>query len=196
MDSINFPIAAALVVGAGLLVALASPVAAESIQSHYTSIAEKACKKIDQAKEGEGDWSSWSCPGRGGYVLLVTEDDLRMTVSVGRTIAEAENEPAAKQGFPAFNHAHDTVEWRSVGGKPFAIIQRWTVGVETAKHDVLVVTRLPPGPVCHVAEIDAKQKDANLHARKVADEKARTFRCKADQSRIVVPTRRGMALAD
>jgi hypothetical protein len=45
-----------------------------------------------------------------------------------------------------------------VDGKPFAIIQRWLIadnndldkaGTPTSK-PMLAVTRLPPGPVCHV----------------------------------------------
>src|SRR5258707_13684002 len=142
MVGTNFPCAAIALAAA--LVALPSQVSAEQIRSDYTSIAEKACRKIDAAKEGEGDWATWSCPGRRGYIVLVTEDDLRMTVSVGRTVAQAENEPAAKQGFPSFNHAHDIVEWRSVAGRPFAIIQSWTVGTEANKREVLARARLPP----------------------------------------------------
>jgi hypothetical protein len=86
-----------------------------------------------------------------------------------------------------FGHSPSTtVEWRAAGqAPPFAIIQRWHLadnndpdrnGRPIAK-PMLVVTRLPPGPVCHVAYVDAKaNRDANELARKAADELARDMR--------------------
>ena len=61
--------------------------------------------------------------------MVVTDEDARTTVSVGRTVKAAGKEPAASEGFAAFNSTRDTIEWRSVKGadKPFAIIQRWSV---------------------------------------------------------------------
>jgi len=58
-------------------------------------------------------------------------------------------------------------------GKPFAMIQpgtspTMTTLTRTAAADQAdaVVTRLPPGAVCHVAYVDVKQPDANEVARK------------------------------
>ena len=54
---------------------------------------------------------------------------------------------------------------------------------------VLVVTRLDPGGSCHVGYVDARANpDANELARKLADERARTFKCGTDK-RIVVGTK-------
>ena len=96
-------------------------------------------------------------------MVRVAVDKLRTTVSVGATPAAAAKEPAASQGFRSFNRAHDTVEWRGLKGEaPFAMIQRWWLTDPTRFEDargwsgLLVVTRLPPGPVCHVAYIDVK----------------------------------------
>ena len=75
--------------------AFSSAALAQSIESHYTSTAEKACKSVDKAKEGDGDWVVLSCPGRAGLVVSITEDDLRTTVSAGRTIKAAGRESAA-----------------------------------------------------------------------------------------------------
>ena len=45
-------------------------------------------------------------------------------------------------------------------------------------HRVPVVTRLGRGGVCHVGHVDAlANPDADALARKIADERARTFRC-------------------
>ena len=45
----------------------------------------------------------------------------------------------------------------------------------------LVVTRLNPGGVCHVGYVDARSPGANEAARKLADDKARNFRCEIDK---------------
>jgi hypothetical protein len=39
------------------------------------------------------------CPGKPGLVVVISEDDLRQTVSIGPTSAAATREPAAKAGF-------------------------------------------------------------------------------------------------
>jgi hypothetical protein len=51
---------------------------------------------------------------------------------------------------------------------------------------MLVVTRLPPGAVCHVAYIDVKANpNANELARKAADELARDFHCGKDEVKVI-----------
>jgi hypothetical protein len=75
-------------------------------------------------------------------------------------------------------------------GLPFATIMRWTTAVpaddpkaERGVHrgEVLVVTRLGPGGVCHVGYVDGRRNpDANALARALADRHARTFRCGTD----------------
>jgi hypothetical protein len=139
-----------------------------------------------------------------GQVVLVSEDDLRETVSVGRNRRGASKEPAAQTWFGPFNSTIHTVEWRAAGGKPFAIIQRWHIadnadqnkdGRPVAK-PMLAVTRLSPGPVCHVAYIDVQANpNANELARKAADEIARDFKCGKDQVKVVGLSGRAVELA-
>ena len=117
---------------------------------------------------------------------------MRETISVGRSRAAAAREPAASEGFGAFNSTADKIEWRLDGkGKPFAIIQRWFVADADAPEkdgrpqtkQILIVTSLPPGPVCQVARIEVKgNPDANAEARKVADETARDAKCDKDKA--------------
>jgi len=198
-----------LVLPALAVLLLASPVddaAAQAVQSQYTSTAAKMCRTHARSKASdEMPWVELACRGRGGYVVRVSDIDLRMTISVGRTIAAAAKEPAAAKHFGPFNHAHDTVEWRSITGKPFAIIQRWSLSDNEnlapsgrpGEVAMLVVTRLPPGPVCHVAYIDAKANpdDHNALARQVADEQAAAFRCSTDKTAIVGNPGRATELA-
>ena len=144
------------------------------------------------------------CPGKAGLSVLISEDDLRETVSVGKSRTAAANEPAAQVWFEPFNSSLTTVEWRMAGHKPFAIIQRWLIA-DNADRDVkdrprdkamLAVTRLPPGAVCHVAYIDvAANPNANELARKAADELARDFQCSWDQVKIIGTSGRAVELA-
>ncbi len=132
------------------------------------------------------------------------EDDLRETVSVGRNRLGASREPAAQTWFGPFNSTTNTVEWRAANGRPYAIIQRWHIA-DNADQDkdgrpiakpMLAVTRLSPGPVCHVAYIDVQANpNANELARKAADEIARDFKCGKDEVKIVGNSGRAVELA-
>jgi hypothetical protein len=180
-----------------------SPANAQTIGSTYTSTAPKDCR-VTSAGNGVDDSTIRVCPGKAGLVVLVSEDDLRETVSVGRNRAVAAREPAAQAGFGPFNSTTTTIEWRALDGKPFAIIQRWHIadnsdedknGRPIAK-PMLAVTRLPPGPVCHVAYIDVKANpDANELARKAADETARGFKCGKDEVKVIGGSGRAVELA-
>ena len=176
---------------------------AQTIGSVYTSTAPKECK-VKSAENGVDDSTTRVCPGKAGLVVLVSEDDLRETVSVGRDRKAAEEEPAAQTWFGPFNWTTETVEWRMADGKPFAIIQRWHIddssdedknGRSKAK-PMLAVTRLPPGAVCHVAYVDvAANPNANELARKAADAFAREFDCGKDRVRVFGESGRAVELA-
>ena len=170
---------------------LISPASAQTFSSSYTSSAEKDCRTI--GKPGDNGSTTQVCPGKSGLVVLISEDDLRQTVSVGPDRAAAGKEPAAEAWFAPFNSTANTVEWRAVDGKPFAIIQRWLIadnddtkaGSPISK-PMLAVTRLPPGPVCHVAYIDGQaNRNANELARQAADEFARDFKCGKDEVKVI-----------
>lgn len=170
------------------------PACAETFSSAYTSTAEKDCRA-----------NATICKGIDGLIVLVQEDDLRRTVSIGRTAKQAEKEPAANHWFGPFNFTADTIEWRRDGaGKPFATIQRWYIADnnDTDKDgrprsaQMLVVTRLPPGAVCHVAYVDVKANpNANDVARDAADRLAKTFDCAKDKVSIVGNNGRATTLA-
>jgi len=184
------PAAAALFAAASGLI---SPASAQTFSSSYTSTAPKDCRSIGKPRDPDGG-TTQVCPGKSGLVVVISEDDLRQTVSVGPNRMAASKEPAAEAWFAPFNSTAPTLEWRAVNGKPFAIIQRWLIadnndldkgGNPNAK-PMLAVTRLPPGPVCHVAYIDGQaNRNANELARRAADEFARDFKCGKDEVKVV-----------
>jgi hypothetical protein len=190
-------------VGLALLAGWPLTASAQSAESRHTSIAEAKCRKTHVLQIEDTDYAvSRICSGRGGYKVFIDEEDLRETLTVGKTLAQAAREPAARDRFGAFNGYEDTIEWRSgKDGKPFAIIVGWSFA-DSENTDatgrplsdrLLLVLRLPPGPVCRIAYVDrAANLDANELARKAADENARSFKCGTDQPAIV--GRRGRAI--
>jgi hypothetical protein len=187
----------------GVSAALILQSSAETIGSSYTSTARKDCH-VRSAGNGVDDSTIRVCPGKNGLIVLISEDDLRETVSVGRNRLGASREPAAQTWFGPFNSTTDTVEWRAANGRPYAIIQRWHIAdnSETDKSarpiakPMLAVTRLAPGPVCHVAYVDVQANpDANELARKAADDLARDFKCGKDEVKIIGKSGRGVELA-
>jgi hypothetical protein len=187
------------IAGACLAVMSATLVAAaraETFDSRYTSIAAKHCKKHVDFKIDDTEYAvSRVCAGAAGYKVYVDEEDLRETLTIGKTAKQAMSEPAADDHFGAFNGFEDTIEWRSgKDRKPFAAIVGWYFAdnehLETSGRPksarLLVVLRLPPGPVCSVAYIDrAANTNANTLARKAADEIARGFKCSEDTVHIL-----------
>lgn len=180
-------------VSAALFALTLGPVssAAQTFSSSYTSTAAKQCRTV--GKPGDGGVTQ-VCPGKSGLLVVISEDDLRQTVSVGPTQAAAAREPAAQTWFAPFNSTANTVEWRETDGRPFAIIQRWLIadnddldkGGSPISKPILAVTRLPPGPVCHVAYVDGQaNRNANDVARRAADEFARDFKCGKDEVKVV-----------
>src|SRR6476620_624417 len=121
MKHVTLEMAAAILLGAGF-----GRADAQTIGSFYTSTAPRDCRTIGKPSELDGS-TTRVCPGKAGLVVLVSEDDLRETVSVGRNRATAAREPAAQAWFGPFNSTGTTVEWRALDGKPFAIIQRWHI---------------------------------------------------------------------
>ncbi len=172
---------------------IAAPASAQDISYAYTKFdADKTCKHT-KGKDVE-DYGSWLCPGHDGLIVRLSAGDQRMTVSFGTSVKKAADEIAAGETFPGFNSVYEgTIEWRIEklpNGKtrPFATILRWnTRTAADAERDdgkstgrTLVVTRLNPGGVCHVGYVDARRPGANEAARKLADEKARSFTCGTD----------------
>jgi hypothetical protein len=169
--------------------ALSQPNAA--VESAYTTFDSDKCRHA-RGRDVE-DYGSWLCRGYRDIPVWLAAGDQRMYVSFGRGAAR---EPAAGETIPGFNDVYKgTIEWRLERNrdgklKPFATIMRWNFmtspGDRQAGGRKLVVTKLGPGGVCHVGYVDARANpDANELARKLADEKARTFKCGIDKAQSV-----------
>ena len=173
---------------------LTAPAAGQSVDYVYTKFDAKTCRHT-KGTDVE-DYGSWRCPGYEKIPVRLSAGDQRMYVTFGNW---KKDDIASSQTFPGFNNVYEgTVEWRiekSADGRsrPFATILRWNVmtaedqekaaGPVKSTGRVLVVTRLGPGGVCHVGYVDARSTpDANAVARRIADEKARSFKCGVDKA--------------
>jgi hypothetical protein len=176
---------------AALAILLASPAIGETIESATTRFdVDKCAHKAGHEAEDEGEWH---CVGYAGIPVLMTAGDVRVYISYG---AKAAREPAAAQTLAAPNGEGKSIEWRLVrelgrNGRAFATIMRWSTAIPvddpkvengTYRGEILVVTRLGPGGVCHVGYVDARQNANAIElAREIADRHARTFRCGKDK---------------
>ncbi|MGJ0424854.1 hypothetical protein [Methylocystis sp.] len=159
--------------------------AAQDISSAYTKldVRRDCAHRPGNAVEDYGDWR---CKGYAGMPMWLGAGDQRMYVSFG---SKAKDEPAAGETLAPFNDFYKgVVEWRLADGRPFATIMRWNVkrAADMENREVrgraLVVTRLPPGAVCHVGYVDAlANPSANALAREIADKHARDFACGKDR---------------
>jgi hypothetical protein len=178
------------------LLSCPSPVLADT-EYAYTKIELNKCKRTP----GGLPDSVLLCPGYAGIAVRISGGEQRTYVSFGDN---AKGELANRETLISPNGEGNAIEWRieTSGGskRPFAAIMRWFTNVagekegEIHRGQVLVVTRLNPGGVCHVGYVDGRANpDANELARKLADERARQFRCGKDQPGTVGRTGPGFA---
>jgi hypothetical protein len=176
------------------------------IKSRFTTVELKSCEVIKLDTEG----GAWTCKGLGGYPVYIAEGDLRQFISFG---ANGKSRRAATQTLKSFSsvfapgHSRATIEWRfrRADGRdvPYATIVRFytasgsskTKGdannADSARGEVLVVSKVTPTEACQLALIDARANpDAIILARSAADELSAAFDCKADQPRVVGVTGR------
>lgn len=177
------PLRLAPIVMAGLaMLAILQPRTAQAADSVYSTVERKSdCTVLDKAAMGEGEWIRWRCPGPSGNFVFISEDDLRTSVAYGKPGLVNE-----WQSFTDFNHVGETIEWRRMDDlRPYAAIQRWFVSHGSADpRQVLVISTVAAAgeQSCMVGLVDASaNRDANRLARRVADEKARRFRCARDE---------------
>lgn len=176
------------------LAGLCQAAQAGDISSAYTDLdGNKDCVTYAQAEEGDGDWASLACSGYRGYPVLISYDDARESLFYGFPPSDM---TAVWESFIGFNSAAPRLEWRiETNGDlaiPFAVIHRRSISNPEAENkptDVLVVAKVAQPENyegCTVGLVLATgNPNANDQARKLADEKARTFACGKD-TRVVI----------
>lgn len=162
-----------------------------AVERAYTPLDLAQCRHTKG--KAEEDYGSWRCAGHTGIAVFVSAGDQRTYISYGPNAAK---ELAAEQTLAAFNSQGKTIEWRierRANGKPraFATILRWSTTTQDENTDpvrgqVLVVTRLGPGGVCHVGYVDGRANpNANELARQIADNHARGFKYGTDKPMVL-----------
>lgn len=152
---------------------LATGAAAHAADSAYTRHDWDKCRKIG----AQDDTVTRRCDGQAGVPVLYSGGEDAASVSFG---AKGMSGDLPLNGF---FFPKQTVEWRSVGGKPFATILRYDVGkaIGGPFHSRLVVYKLNgTTSSCFVGSVDGGRPDANEAARKLADERAPAFACGKD----------------
>ena len=185
MRALLFPLA---------LAGLCQTAHAGDVSSAYTDLDwKKDCVTYAQAAEGDGDWASLACSGYRGYPVLVGYDDARESVYYG---FPSDDMTAVWESFSGFNSSGAKVEWRieTTGdvAVPFAVIHRRSVSNpedEKKPIEVLVVAKVAQPEQhegCTVGLVLATgNPQANDQARKLADEKAKSFACGKDKRAVI-----------
>lgn len=140
----------------------------------YQRLSEAGCATVSTDELG----ATQLCTGPDGTPFLVSEGDLRISVTFGGV--DAGSKPPF-QSFGAFNTIGETIEWRVEGGTAVAAILRWLIEspATAAEGQVLVVSKVGSNaPGCVVAYVDAlANADANTLAREAADRIAPNVDC-------------------
>ncbi|MFM9434298.1 hypothetical protein ACFDR9_001353 [Janthinobacterium sp. CG_23.3] len=153
-----------------------SAVAERKMESVYTEISGRACKKTVDEMLIEASTSV--CHGVGGFNLHVLEDDERSSVDVvapNKKIFPLEYWDVVTHGFSSLG---ERAEWRGIRENgtffPMALIVRVNVlnqdDLDQPKSaPLLAVAKVSKNAACVVGKIDALLADANQRARTLAD---------------------------
>lgn len=148
--------------------------AAAGLESVYTDLDSKACKKQSEDKE-TGDWTQL-CPGVSGYKLRVSEGDLRQSVTVLDPKGKEHPLDFYSVISGGFSFLGPKAEWRveKQDGKVFpkALIVRLNASENpedpNKKTSYLAVSKLTSEKICVTAKIPPGPKMNEL-AREAAD---------------------------
>jgi hypothetical protein len=142
------------------------------------------CKTISIRGISEQPVVEQSCPrGPNGWPVRMSSADARTYVTFGRPARGGKTPYEALNG--AFADPHGVIEWRLLGGRPFAAIQRYYLDPDPRQ--VLTVHRLQPdGTSCVAAVVSVRRgHDANAEAATIADAIGPGFRCGHDNLAVI-----------
>lgn len=170
---------------AALAFAFASP--AMAFESIYQDLdLDKDCKLLGSEEAAES--ASWQCKGYKEYPVWFSEGDLRQSIFYGHVGDWYQK--GAWESFGPFNHFSGRIEWLVENGGAAAAITRFFVDNSEEPNDatrgqILVISKVGQpgaGDACVIGYVDARaNKDPNVLARKVAEDKVRSFTCRTDE---------------
>ena len=157
------------------LLAIAATAAAQTNRSMYTSLAEKQCRKIKSAEDGDDGYEG-RCRGVAGYALLLSEGDLRQNITVITPKGAKHSLELWDVISGAFSSVGPNAEWRMArqNGKlaPVALIVRYNASENPDQPDklnsYLAVSKITPTEICVTDKI-LPGPNANEDARRAAD---------------------------
>lgn len=149
--------------------------AGPAFTSAYTDM-KRQCRTLPETAGEEGGDPSARCTGYGGYRLAMHYSATSATVVVQR-VADGADVLTLGTDYGSYGARGEKVEWRTAGGKPFAVIMRVWKYAESkdgnpysgARVGSTLVVRGLPGWEKISAEVDGSLPDANARARGVAD---------------------------
>ena len=159
-----------------ILLACVSTAAAQSNRSVYTSIGDKQCRTIKSHEAGDEGFEA-RCRGAAGYMLLLSEGDLRQNITVitpQRKEYSLELWSVVSSGFSSVG---PKAEWRiateNKKSVPVALILRYNANEDATQPNkllsYLVVTKITSTEIC-VTEKISPSPTANEDARRAADD--------------------------
>jgi hypothetical protein len=151
---------------------------AQSMSSAYTSLDAKQCKTLKSSSAEGGSYEA-RCKGVGGYVLLVSEGDLRQNVTVVTPSGKQHSLELWSVVSGGFSSVGPKAEWRAVKQNnklvPVALIVRFNASEDPSNSNkitsYLAVAKITSREVCVTSKISPGAK-ANEEARVAADDAA------------------------
>ncbi len=160
---------------------------AEAAEFAYSPTNGPGCVKIGSKRE----FNSWRCSGPAGYAARFFDLGNMVAVELGPSGREKTLVEDSLMWQGAEKSFGDRVEWRLLGGRPYAAIlriRRQDFDEKTSEsRDVeeMLVVKVSPQGACRMGVVDTNDRNANAAARDLADSSAAGFQCGTDQPRAI-----------
>ena len=145
-------------------------------EARLTRASGDACRERQEANLTET-----RCIGPSRYTAVISNHAGVMSISFPHAGAAAAEDPAETfdlmwRGKAPF--VGDRIEWRLLGGQPFAaIIRIYALAADERPVEQLLIAKVTPDGACEIARIDAFEPNARNTARHLADSQASTVLC-------------------